>query len=244
MAEADPTPPARSADVIMQALNDLMPSVRRPSISPMSRIPGPTAFSLNLPETPRPSRGISKPMPVYSVRLSDAAQGRSAELAELVGWRHVVRSDEFGEERLALADVREQDGQGKFANLRRGPWAAATVQALKVTSTAGVPGQEYAPAVLEIPAVMTTAIWMRASDDLAHVFIPFSPGQRELRPMRREEFDKWVSELARQQQAIEVAPEEQPEPREDKGRAPGQNSPPNGARPDDEPEAGPAPGMR
>jgi hypothetical protein len=124
---------------------------------------------------------------VYSLSLSDlaAAAAKGFRTAQLSGWRHILVSPQ----EVVSADVFSTDSTGgyQFASLSADPSAAAVQsEVAALARDPALAGARYEVALLQVPALAVTSIWLRdASGKAGDILVPVAPVRSELVAGRR-----------------------------------------------------------
>jgi hypothetical protein len=112
---------------------------------------------------------ISKPLPVYTLGLQDAAAGNFPEGAKMVGWRYLLAGPA-----VATADInaKEQEGTAAFNKLTHGANADRLSAALHVAEQKyGGSIVGFEARILDLPALNLGAVWLAGAQ--SNVFIPY-----------------------------------------------------------------------
>lgn len=113
------------------------------------------------------------PHPVYTLAVEDLAGGRAlAESARLIGWRYLLMRGDTPESAVELSCA--SDGSRvKFAGLSRGPFVAATYDAIRIAEHVdAVVSGEYELRLLRIPALYAMALWLKGMEGDGDIVLP------------------------------------------------------------------------
>lgn len=109
------------------------------------------------------------PLPVYHLALHDLDGEAPLDRAVRTGWRYPV----VGGLEPGLADIREAAsgrGASSFGGLSQGLLPRRLLEASQLAETAlAGRAQSYEPRMLEVPAVLFSALWLHGADDEAFV---------------------------------------------------------------------------
>jgi hypothetical protein len=143
------TPPASGQNIIGKALRDLW---GRPD--PQDLLGGATI-------------NLSRPLPVYSLRLDDIGKSDTISRARPVGWRYLVEKPGG----VAYADLVESpDGAPAFASLSRNRNAERLSQAAHFAESVASGLSDCEARILDIPPLHISAIWLAGPESK---FIPY-----------------------------------------------------------------------
>lgn len=125
---------------------------------------------------------LAVPHDVYSLGLSDLAEGASLDAATVVGRRFIVMD---GDKPIASAEVADQDkGSGFQAN--EGPYVESTAAAIEhAERDPDLADNDYEVRVLRIPALYVMALWLKNEQGGADVLIPLDPTPAPLEAGRK-----------------------------------------------------------
>lgn len=140
-------------------------------------------------------REAAQPVPLFSVRLENAADDQFMYHAQPTGWRYLI----FGNGPLAIADVREKvrGAPPVFSQLIRGALAERMAQAVELAAHEYQDASEsYEARVLEVPALPVVAFWLHGVRD---VFYPLllGPDVAKLKVQEDTSFVAKVTALAK-----------------------------------------------
>ncbi len=125
---------------------------------------------------------LEKPHEVYTLGLTDIRSRRPLDRAVPTGWRYLLH-DESGAVSSAETVVTE-GGEQRFASFTRGPFVAATIDALNSSDEMAVADDEdVEPRVLNVPGLNLMALWLKSSTQ--DVLIPLAPAPPEVEAGRR-----------------------------------------------------------
>lgn len=142
---------------------------------------------------------LASPHPVYTVGLDRLAAGdRPLESADLVAWRALLEEDK---EVVAAVELPGPAPGRAGAVVNRGAFVESTVAALNVAERQErVAAERHELRLLRVNALYLLALWLRAAEATADLFVPLSPAPPPLRPDTAYEsaaFEEQLSELAR-----------------------------------------------
>ena len=133
-------------------------------------------------------------MPIVTPELPPEA----IEAARLVGWRALL---EESEQVVAAVELPGADPGRAGALVNRSAFVASTVTALNVAEQhESVAAERRELRLLRVNALYLLALWLRAAEPGADVFVPLSPAPPPLRAdttYERVAFEEQLSELAR-----------------------------------------------
>lgn len=146
-----PAAPLASASVLLKGLSDVAPSAEQGMLGGAE------------------AAAAERPIPLYSLKLSDLTEGNGLAGAQQVGWRYLVYSPNS----VGVADLDDKGGGGKplfngFYSGKRAECLNAALTYADEKYQSG--GNVYEARVLEIPALYSAAIWLAGN---GNIFIPF-----------------------------------------------------------------------
>lgn len=141
---------------------------------------------------------LAAPHPTYNLGLEDIGSAKALDKATLTAWSYVILD---GDQSIATAEALPASGSSQplFASTSEGPTATSIGAAIAVAEA--LPELEektYELAVLRIPALYVTALWLKGSepgtaDDL---FIPLKPAPDKLKAEEKLTADAFLKTLA------------------------------------------------
>lgn len=158
-----PPPPEQGEAIILEAL--------------ASAVSQPTNAAAAIAESDPQSLATAAPHRVYFVGLRDLAAGRLLAAAHIKGWRYILFE---GERPLAAAELSGDREAVSFSNINRGPFVAATVEAVaRVEGIDEVREQDFELRLLDIPSLYFVALWLHGLRD---IIVPLPPSREGLEP--------------------------------------------------------------
>jgi hypothetical protein len=104
---------------------------------------------------------LSKPIPIYRLKLDDLREYGVASLdkAEMVGWRYLLETEGGGE--VSYVDLHERNNDTRFSSIARNPNAAALLEAAGLAERAAKPLEgDCELRAIEVPAAKVAALWI------------------------------------------------------------------------------------
>jgi hypothetical protein len=142
---------------------------------------------------------LGSPHPVFTVGLERVAAGdRPLDAAELVGWRVLLEEDKRV---VAAVEVPGAEPGKTGAMVNRGAFVEATVAALTAAEREKrVASERVELRMFRLNALYLLALWLRAAEAQADMFIPLGPAPQPLLANTvydRAGFEAELSEMAR-----------------------------------------------
>jgi len=152
------TPPPESAALVSRVLVTLS----KPRPGSAAKIPhGAEPLPLN----------FSLPHPVYQLDVADIQQGKNLDSARRVGWRFLILDG-----KKAAVELTYSFGKLEFSQLEEGPFAEATIKALRlVENTVAVKNGNFEFRLLRAPGVYVVAVWLKDFRRNNDIFVPLAP---------------------------------------------------------------------
>jgi hypothetical protein len=146
--------------------------------SHLSELAGRTAFRRRALARANPAGlALAAPHDVYSLGLSDLAEGASLDAAKVDGRRFIVMD---GDKPIASAELADQ-GRGSGFQATEGPYVESTAAALERAEE----DPELAEDVLRTPGLYVMALWLKHEQGGTDVLIPLDPAPAPLEPGRK-----------------------------------------------------------
>lgn len=142
---------------------------------------------------------LAAPHPVYNLGLDSIGSSNVLNKAMLTAWSYIILD---GEQSIATAEALPTSASGTpvFAQTYEGPMAVSFGTAIGLAEKLPeLASKTYELAVIRIPALYLTAIWLKgplpdASDDL---FIPLNPAPKGLKAEKKMKADAFLKALAK-----------------------------------------------
>ena len=169
MAISTTAAPSEIRDALIIGLNDL-------HLSDLARNPLSWA-----PETFSAPLLMSKPLQVFSLGFNDLFDRNFLGRARLTGWRYLLvgsgHTESGTQSPRAVVDIHCSAERGiRFGGLRHGLTAAALLAAAQIVGQAAKQlSGNYMVAMLDIPAIHLSALWLRGSGEHSDVFALLHP---------------------------------------------------------------------
>jgi hypothetical protein len=167
MAVTVATPPDQSLQVLTATVQNWMthltsaPHTENTGIS----FAGPDGIHVHLPHR------------VYTMSLTDLAQGRTLAAASPVAWRYVLTDGDSA----AIAEIAQMPQPNgtqipAFSMINRGPFVASLIQTVDaVAKNSTVVTSNFEVAVIHIPALYVMALWLQARAPGGGSVVPLAP---------------------------------------------------------------------
>jgi hypothetical protein len=179
--------------------------------SHLSELAGRTAFRRRALTRANPAGlALAAPHDVYSLGLSDLAEGVSLAAATVDGRRFIVMD---GDKPIASAEVADQ-GRGSGFQATEGPYVESTAAALeRAEEDPDLDDDDYEIRVLRIPALYVMALWLKNEQGGTDVLIPLDPTPSPLEAGRKYAPAELLSALAEPARArLAFDDEDEPSP--------------------------------
>jgi hypothetical protein len=179
--------------------------------SHLSELAGRTAFRRRALTRANPAGlALAAPHDVYSLGLSDLAEGASLDAATVDGRRFIVMD---GDKPIASAEVADQ-GRGSGFQATEGPYVESTAAALeRAEEDPDLDDDDYEIRVLRIPALYVMALWLKNEQGGTDVLIPLDPTPAPLEAGRKYAPAELLSALAEPARArLAFDDEDEPSP--------------------------------
>jgi hypothetical protein len=178
--------------------------------SHLSELAGRTAFRRRALTRANPAGlALAAPHDVYSLGLTDLAEGASLDAATLDGRRFIVMD---GDKPIASAEVADE-GRGTGFQATEGPYVEATAAAIERAEEDPDLDDDYEIRVLRIPALYVMALWLKNERGGADVVIPLDPAPAPLEAERKYAPAELLSALAESARArLAIDDEDEPSP--------------------------------
>jgi hypothetical protein len=162
--------------------------------SHLSELAGRTAFRRRALTRANPAGlALAAPHDVYSLGLSDLAEGVSLAAATVDGRRFIVMD---GDKPIASAEVADQ-GRGSGFQATEGPYVESTAAALeRAEEDPDLDDDDYEIRLLRIPALYVMALWLKNEQGGTDVLIPLDPTPSPLEAGRKYAPAELLSALA------------------------------------------------
>jgi hypothetical protein len=179
--------------------------------SHLSELAGRTAFRRRALTRANPAGlALAAPHDVYSLGLSDLAEGVSLAAATVDGRRFIVMD---GDKPIASAEVADQ-GRGSGFQATEGPYVESTAAALeRAEEDPDLDDDDYEIRLLRIPALYVMALWLKNEQGGTDVLIPLDPTPSPLEAGRKYAPAELLSALAEPARArLAFDDEDEPSP--------------------------------
>lgn len=179
--------------------------------SHLSELAGRTAFRRRALTRANPAGlALAAPHDVYSLGLSDLAEGVSLAAATVDGRRFIVMD---GDKPIASAEVADQ-GRGSGFQATEGPYVESTAAALeRAEEDPDLDDDDYEIRLLRIPALYVMALWLKNEQGGTDVLIPLDPTPAPLEAGRKYAPAELLSALAEPARArLAFDDEDEPSP--------------------------------
>lgn len=134
------------------------------------------------------------PHQVFTIGLTDLANGSRLDNAVLVGWRFLLGN--------VAAEVNAPSYNSEGVSLNEGPFVQQTADLVaRASASRRVENGTYELAVLRIPGIYVMALWLKSGNSKDDIFIPMKPTLEELEPGREYGVDEFTSILVNAAQA-------------------------------------------
>lgn len=119
------------------------------------------------------------PHQVYSIGLTQTANGEGLAAAKLVGWRAIVVE---GKNPVAAVEFSSSGGApGVFKSYNQGSQVQSTASAIAMAE--GIPQvktKDFEPRLLQIPSIYLLSLWLHGAQE--NLFIPLDPTPSGFKP--------------------------------------------------------------
>ena len=175
----------------LSALAGALPGLfARPGLA--KQMPGLTPYAMHMAQAPAAASKPALSARGYTLGLDAIVDGRGLPAAQLAVWTHVLPAS--GGSQALTADTAA--GSGAFAELTDGPHAAALQQQVAaLQSDPAVSKGSFDLALLRVPALFITAVWLQGKAGQADIVVPVAANEA-VQPGRHYSASEFITALA------------------------------------------------
>lgn len=190
--------PAEAAEAMREGLDKM--TLNRAFSTPRLR----TAMATKA-EAPVPAQAL----PVYTLGLSDLAEGRDASAAVHTGWRYAVKQDD---EIVAHGEtIIDPAGKHHFAATNEGPLVQGTTRAIEAAEAQDeIKRGDFEVRFLFVPALYVAALWLVDRSGKSDFVMPVEPAPPPLVPNKLMPFNDLLALLQEKAKSYSAAQREDP----------------------------------